>query len=47
GQLENIRRLSAQRKPLKVVGATADELEEHERRLDVVENKGGSCIWRQ
>ena len=46
-QLENIRRLSAQRKPLKVVLATADELDEHERRLDLVENKGGSCIWRQ
>lgn len=46
-QLENIRRLSAQRKPLKVVLATADELDEHERRLDLVANKGGSCIWRQ
>jgi len=46
-QLENIRRLSTQRKPLKVVLATADELDEHERRLDLVANKGGSCIWRQ
>ena len=46
-QLENIRRLSTQRKPLKVVLATADELDAHERRLDLVENKGGSCIWRQ
>ena len=46
-QIERIRRLSAERKPLKVVHATADELEAHERRLDLVEKKGGSCIWRQ
>jgi len=46
-QHESIRRLSAHRKALKVVLATADELEEHERRLDLVENKSGSCLWRQ
>lgn len=46
-QVETIRRLSAERKPLKVVMATADELEQHESRLDIVAEKGGACIWRQ
>ena len=46
-QVETIRRLPADRKPLKVVMATADELERHEQRLDLVMKKGGSCIWRQ
>ena len=44
---EIIRRLSADRKPLKIVRASADELEQHESRLDLVESKGGSCLWRQ
>ena len=46
-QMETIRRLPADRKPLKVVRATADELEQHESRLDIVEKEGGSCLWRQ
>jgi DNA polymerase-3 subunit epsilon len=46
-QVETIRRVSAQRKPLKVVQATADELEQHESRLDLVAEKGGTCLWRQ
>ncbi|MGS2721511.1 DNA polymerase III subunit epsilon [Paraglaciecola aestuariivivens] len=46
-QKEVIRRLSADRKPLKVVRATADELTQHESRLDLVAEKGGSCLWRQ
>jgi DNA polymerase-3 subunit epsilon len=46
-QVEHIRRLPTARKALKVVLATADELEQHERRLDLVNEKGGSCIWRQ
>ena len=46
-QVETIRRLSAQRKPLKVVMATADEIEQHESRLDLVAQKGGACVWRQ
>lgn len=46
-QVEHIRRLVTARKPLKVVLATADEMEQHERRLDLVNEKGGSCIWRQ
>jgi DNA polymerase-3 subunit epsilon len=39
--------LSTQRKPLKVVMATADELEQHESRLDLVTEKGGACLWRE
>lgn len=46
-QSETIRRLSAQRKPLKVVMATADELDQHESRLDLVAEKSGTCLWRQ
>lgn len=41
-----IRRLSAQRAPLKVLQASADEIEAHEARLDLVEKKGGKCLWR-
>ena len=47
GSEEVIRRLTSDRKPLKVIRATADELEQHEQRLDLVENKGGACLWRQ
>ncbi|MDU0354850.1 DNA polymerase III subunit epsilon [Paraglaciecola aquimarina] len=46
-QTEVIRRLPSDRKPLKVVFATADELEQHESRLDLVVEEGGSCLWRQ
>ncbi len=46
-QSETIRRLSAQRKQLKVVMATADELDQHESRLDLVAEKSGACLWRQ
>lgn len=46
-QKEVIRRLSSDRKPLKVVMATADELEQHESRLDLVAEKGEACLWRQ
>ena len=31
---------------LKVLQATAEELAAHENRLDLVPNKGGSCLWR-
>ena len=45
--VETIRRLPSDRKPLKIVAATADELRQHELRLDLVMKKGGSCLWRQ
>ncbi|WP_026375042.1 DNA polymerase III subunit epsilon [Aestuariibacter salexigens] len=45
---ETIRRLPAERKPLKIIYASADELEQHEARLDIVEKQGGqTCLWRQ
>jgi DNA polymerase-3 subunit epsilon len=31
---------------LKVIKATADELQQHEARLDIVQNAGGACLWR-
>ncbi|NDV90019.1 DNA polymerase III subunit epsilon [Alteromonas sp. 345S023] len=31
---------------LKVIKATADELQQHEARLDIVQNAGGTCLWR-
>lgn len=46
-QQEIIRRLPSDRKALKVVKATADEIAMHEQRLDLVLKKGGSCLWRQ
>lgn len=46
-QGEQIRRLGSERKPLKIIRASADELAQHESRLDLVQDKGGSCLWRQ
>ena len=31
---------------LRVVSASVTELEAHEKRLDLVQKKGGSCLWR-
>lgn len=42
-----IRKLAADRKPLKVIRASADELAQHESRLDLVAQEGGSCLWRE
>ncbi|MGO4998180.1 DNA polymerase III subunit epsilon [Oceanisphaera sp. W20_SRM_FM3] len=41
-----IRRLSGEREPLKIIRAQPQELLDHEARLDLVMNKGGSCVWR-
>lgn len=43
---EEIKRVASGRKALKVLRASADELEAHKNRLDIVE-KSGSCLWRQ
>ncbi|MDW6001604.1 DNA polymerase III subunit epsilon [Vibrio mangrovi] len=43
---EAIRRVVSGRKSLKVLRATADEIQAHQDRLDLVE-KSGSCLWRQ
>lgn len=47
GGAEQIRAIKRHGKILKVIKATADELEQHEQRLDLVEKKGGACLWRQ
>ncbi len=42
-----IRRLSADRPPLRVVHATPEELARHEERLDDIEKaSGGQCLWK-
>ena len=44
---EEIRRLSANRPPLVVVRATAEELEAHQQRLDAIDKKSdGNCVWK-
>ena len=43
-----IRRLPADRMPLRVVCATPDELAQHERRLAAIDKaSGGNCVWRR
>ncbi len=42
-----IRRLSADRSPLRIIRAEGEVLATHEARLDLVQKKGGSCQWRQ
>jgi DNA polymerase-3 subunit epsilon len=42
---ETIKRAAGGRKALKVLRASADELEAHQKRLDIV-SKSGSCLWR-
>ncbi|WP_018981448.1 DNA polymerase III subunit epsilon [Salinimonas chungwhensis] len=41
-----IRRVNRGANKLKVIRASADELEQHEARLDIVQKSGGQCLWR-
>ncbi|GFD89025.1 DNA polymerase III subunit epsilon [Tenacibaculum sp. KUL152] len=41
-----IRRIQRNANKLKVIKASADELTQHEARLDIVQNAGGKCLWR-
>ncbi|MBS9437773.1 DNA polymerase III subunit epsilon [Photorhabdus noenieputensis] len=41
-----IQRVTRSQTALKVIYATDEELAAHESRLDLVEKKGGSCLWR-
>jgi DNA polymerase-3 subunit epsilon len=41
-----IRRLNKDRVKLKVIAASADEVEEHKKRLLVVKQKGGEPLWK-
>ena len=43
---ETIRRIERGANKLKVIQATADELAQHEERLNLVEKQGGQCLWR-
>ncbi|MDN3698826.1 MULTISPECIES: DNA polymerase III subunit epsilon [Vibrio] len=45
GGVDVIKRADSGRKALKVLHATADELDAHQSRLDIVE-ENGSCLWR-
>ncbi|NHB90632.1 DNA polymerase III subunit epsilon [Photorhabdus cinerea] len=41
-----VQRITRPQTELKVIYATDEELAAHESRLDLVEKKGGSCLWR-
>lgn len=43
---KGIQRVIRQASNLRVVFASEDEVNEHEKRLDLVQKKGGSCLWR-
>ena len=41
-----IRRINRSANKLKVIKASADEITQHEARLDIAEKAGGKCLWR-
>ena len=41
-----IRRINRSANKLKGIKASADEITQHEARLDIVEKAGGKCLWR-
>ncbi|MBS0898245.1 DNA polymerase III subunit epsilon [Pantoea dispersa] len=43
---ENIQRIVRRGSGLRVVSASDEEIMAHESRLDLVQKKGGSCLWR-
>ncbi|MDX7992671.1 DNA polymerase III subunit epsilon [Xenorhabdus littoralis] len=44
--VNEIQKVTRPQSGLKVVYASDEELVQHESRLDLVEKKGGSCLWR-
>ncbi|WP_434523913.1 DNA polymerase III subunit epsilon [Photorhabdus asymbiotica] len=44
--VSEVQRITRPQTALKVIYATGEELAAHESRLDLVEKKGGSCLWR-
>ncbi|MGK9174650.1 DNA polymerase III subunit epsilon [Yokenella regensburgei] len=46
GDVGGIQRVVRQASKLKVILASDNELVDHESRLDLVQKKGGSCLWR-
>jgi DNA polymerase-3 subunit epsilon len=48
GSRETVRRLPADRPPLRVIRASPEESAEHAARLDIIDKScGGTCIWRE
>lgn len=47
GATGEIIRMSPRNKALKIINASADELKQHEERLDIVEKSSGQCLWRK
>lgn len=43
--VSSIRRLAADRPPLRVIMASPDELARHARRLEAIQNSSGQCVW--
>ncbi|MBK0004200.1 MULTISPECIES: DNA polymerase III subunit epsilon [Erwiniaceae] len=43
---DTIHRIARPSSGLRVLRASEQELAEHEKRLDLVQKKGGSCLWR-
>jgi DNA polymerase-3 subunit epsilon len=46
GDASEIRRLSQDRQKLKVITASADEIDAHKERLTIVKQKGGEPLWK-
>ena len=46
GTTSGIRRLSADRKPLKVIKASDTELSSHQQKLDTIKDASGQCVWQ-
>ncbi|MEI6895270.1 MAG: DNA polymerase III subunit epsilon [Colwellia sp.] len=46
GDMNAIRRLPSTRKKLKVIAASADELEAHANRVAIIAKKGGEPLWK-
>jgi DNA polymerase-3 subunit epsilon len=47
GDASGVVRITPPKKPLKVLTATADEIDAHEARLDIIEQAGAACLYRQ
>lgn len=45
GEVSAISRLAADRQPLPVVLASAEELDVHQRKLDEIQKASGDCLW--
>lgn len=46
-QSSTIRRLSTDRKPLRVIQATLDEIQEHEEKLNQIDDSSDGSVWRR